>query len=197
MSKNILIGLVGSIGSGKDTAADFLVNNYEFRRESFAASLKDVLSAVFGWDREMLEGKTPESRAWRDQIDQWWSHRLSIANFTPRWALQNWGTEVVRNHFHEEIWIASLENKLRNYTGNVVISDARFTNEVESIQQQGGIIVKIHRDTQTNLSTTIQKHSSEQEWTLIKPNFTINNNGTVKELYSQLRSQVLDHLVSK
>lgn len=197
MGKNILIGLVGSIGSGKDTAADFLVNSYGFRRESFAASLKDVLSAVFGWDRELLEGKTPESRDWRNQIDQWWSQRLSIENFTPRWALQNWGTEVVRNHFHKEIWIASLENKLRNYTGNVVISDARYSNEIESIQQQGGIIVKINRDTLSNLPTTIQTHSSEQEWTLRKPDFIIDNNGTVEELYSQLRSQVLDHLVSK
>ena len=46
----MIIGFVGLIGSGKDTAADYLVNSYEFRRDSFAATLKDAVAAIFGWD---------------------------------------------------------------------------------------------------------------------------------------------------
>ena len=29
---------------------------------------------------------------------------------TPRWVLQYWGTEVCRNNFHSDIWVASVEN---------------------------------------------------------------------------------------
>ena len=61
----MIIGICGFIGSGKDTIADYLVNFHEFKRESFASSLKDAVSAVFGWNREMLEGRTKQSREWR------------------------------------------------------------------------------------------------------------------------------------
>ena len=65
----MIIGIVGLIGSGKDTMADYLVNVHGFRRDSFAATLKDAVSAVFGWDRDMLEGRSRSSRAWREQPD--------------------------------------------------------------------------------------------------------------------------------
>ena len=65
-----IIGICGFIGSGKDTAADYLVNFHGFRRDSFAATLKDAVGAVFGWDRELLEGRTKEARAWT--IRQGW-----------------------------------------------------------------------------------------------------------------------------
>ena len=57
----MLIGLVGLIGSGKDTVAERLVSHHGFVRDSFAQSLKDATASIFGWDREMLEGNT-ESR---------------------------------------------------------------------------------------------------------------------------------------
>ena len=38
-----IIGIVGFIGSGKDTVADYLVNFHRFKRESFANSLKDAV----------------------------------------------------------------------------------------------------------------------------------------------------------
>ena len=139
-----VIGIWGFIGSGKDTAADFLVNFHEFRRESFASALKDAVASVFGWDREMLEGRTKESRAWREQRDDWWSERLGM-NITPRWVLQYWGTEVCRKAFHDDIWIASVENKLRTSMDNIVISDCRFPNEIKAIKQQGGKVIWIQR----------------------------------------------------
>ena len=83
----MIIGICGFIGSGKDTIADYLVNVQHFRRMSFAATLKDAVSSVFGWDREMLEGRTQHSRDWREQRDQWWSQRLG-REITPRLILQ-------------------------------------------------------------------------------------------------------------
>ncbi len=108
----MIIGVTGFIGSGKDTIADYLTTFHGFKRVSFAASLKDAVSAVFGWDRELLEGSTKSSREWREQKDVWWSERLKM-EITPRWVLQYWGTDVLRNHFHTDIWVASVENKLR------------------------------------------------------------------------------------
>ena len=95
----MIIGVCGFIGSGKDTVADYLQNFHEFRRDSFASTLKDAVAAVFGWDRELLEGRTKEARAWREQPDTWWTNRLGPVighEITPRWVLQYWGTEVCR-----------------------------------------------------------------------------------------------------
>ena len=69
----MIIGICGLIGSGKGTVADFLVEHQGFTKISFADKLKDGVASVFDWDREMLEGKTPESRAWREKVDPYWS----------------------------------------------------------------------------------------------------------------------------
>ena len=144
MTKKI-ISVSGLIGSGKDTVANYLTTHHGFKKLAFASSLKDAVSVVFNWDREMLEGATKNSREWRDQIDPWWSKRLDIPHLTPRWVLQHWGTEVLRQGFHDDIWIASLESKLINITDNVVITDARFFNELDVVKKLGGTSVRVVR----------------------------------------------------
>ena len=141
----MIIGICGFIGCGKDTVADYLTNDHGFRRESFAGTLKDAVAHIFGWNREMLEGRSKEAREWREQIDPWWAERLDMPTLTPRWVLQYWGTEVARKAFHDDIWVASLENKLRNSTDDVVISDCRFPNEVDVIHKAGGKVVWVKR----------------------------------------------------
>jgi hypothetical protein len=204
----MIIGICGLIGSGKDTVADYLVNVHEFRRESFAGTLKDAVAAVFGWDRTLLEGRTKSSREWREQVDEWWSARLG-RNITPRWVLQYWGTEVLRRGFHDDIWIASIENKIRNSQDNVVISDCRFPNEIASIRAAGGIIVRtcrgpdpewfraaeiVNRGPTQNLSwasnksvlDTAKVHVSETAWIGTDFDHMLDNNGTMDQLYAQV-----------
>jgi hypothetical protein len=132
---NKIISISGFIGSGKDTAAEYLINNHNFTKLSFAGSLKDAIAVVFGWDRVLLEGETLESRQWREQIDPWWAARLNMPHLTPRWILQYWGTEVCRHGFHKDIWVASLENKILKCKGNIVITDARFANELSVVKK--------------------------------------------------------------
>jgi len=141
----MIIGITGLISSGKDTIADYLTTHMGFKRMSFAASLKDAVSNVFGWDRELLEGSTKASRAWREKVDPWWAERLNMPHLTPRWILQYWGTDVCRNHFHNDIWIASVEHKLLNSPDDIVITDCRFTNEVQAIKNAGGIAIRVQR----------------------------------------------------
>jgi len=207
----MIIGICGFIGSGKDTIADYLVNFHEFRRESFANTLKDAVSSVFGWDRTMLEGRTKEAREWREQVDPWWAARLDMPTLTPRWVLQYWGTEVCRKGFHDDIWIASLENKLRNSKDHVVISDCRFPNEIKSIKDAGGKIIWVKRgelpdwydlalkaNSGHNLSVQELKmrkiHASETAWVGTEFDHIIENNGTVADLYSDAASIIRDQV---
>ena len=209
----MIIGFVGFIGSGKDTAADYLVNFHGFRRDSFANTLKDAVAAVFGWDRTMLEGRTKEAREWREQVDPWWSKRLDMPTLTPRWVLQYWGTEVCRKGFHDDIWIASLENKLRNSKDDIVISDVRFPNEITAIHNAGGKVIRVKRGpepewydaaasanrgpdgnvTWSTSKTKLEKlgiHASETAWVGGDIDITLSNDGTIDELFAAIKNQV-------
>jgi hypothetical protein len=205
----MIIGVCGLIGSGKDTIADYLVNIHEFRRDSFAATLKDAVSAVFGWDRDMLEGRTRSSREWREQQDQWWSTRLGIA-ITPRWILQQWGTEVCRRGFHDDIWIASLENKLRNSRDDVVISDCRFPNEISAIRAQGGYVIRVARGPDPDWFVAARRHLQQgepigqdlphaSEWAWAGTDFDrmILNDGSLDDLYAQINDLLRDLRAAK
>jgi len=209
----MIIGVCGFIGSGKDTIADYLVNLHHFRRESFANTLKDAVSAVFGWDRTMLEGRTKQAREWREQVDAWWAQRLGIPHLTPRYILQQWGTEVCRKNFHDDIWIASLENKLRASTDDIVISDCRFPNEIAAIKKAGGIVVRVVRgpepewyDAAVSLNRgpngnstwalsgrrleQLGVHASETSWVGTQFDVVLDNNGTLDDLYQQVKKLV-------
>ena len=201
----MIIGVCGFIGSGKDTIADYLVNFHEFRRESFANTLKDAVSSVFGWDRTMLEGRTKEAREWREQVDPWWAQRLAMPTLTPRWVLQYWGTEVCRKTFHDDIWIASLENKLRQSKDNVVVSDVRFPNEITAIKNLGGKIVWVQRGAlpewyehavEANAGSNVainemmirKVHASEWAWIGSDFDAILDNNGTIDMLFNQTKN---------
>jgi len=206
----MIIGFVGLIGAGKDTAADYLVNTHGFRRDSFANTLKDAVSAVFGWDRTLLEGRTTEAREWREQPDEWWSNRLGKP-ITPRWVLQYWGTEVCRHGFHDDIWIASLENKMRKTGDNIVISDVRFPNEIKAIHNAGGKVIRIKRgddpkwfdaaiafnrgpDGNSRWALSKQKlekmniHASEYSWAGSNIDHMVYNDTTIDSLFLQIKN---------
>jgi hypothetical protein len=210
-----IIGIVGLIGAGKDTVADYLVNFHQFRRESFANSLKDAVSQVFGWPRDLLEGRTKESRDWRETRDEWWSERLD-RDVTPRWVLQYWGTEVIRKGFHDDMWVASLEYRLLNTKNDIVITDCRFPNEIKAIRAAGGKVVRVKRGVEPewfdaaksmnkgssrNMSWALSKqkieklgvHTSETAWVGQKFDVVLNNDGTIEELYYQIERDIINN----
>ena len=204
----MLIGLCGYIGSGKNAVAEMLVKNHGYEQDSFAKSLKDAVSAVFGWPRELLEGNTPDSREWREAPDTWWTEQLEMP-VSPRLALQVIGTEVFRGKYHNNIWVASLLRRVGDR--KVVVSDVRFPNEIKLIQEYGGKVIWVKRDMpewantgmeasigDENAVMTMQKlgiHSLEWAWTGSQFDYTINNDKGLQELEEStnyLVSNVLD-----
>lgn len=203
----MVIGICGLIGSGKGTVADMLVREFGYTKLSFADSLKDAVAAVFGWPRDMLEGDTAQSRAWRDTPDEWWARRLDMPGLTPRKVLQLWGTEVCRQNWHNDIWILSIERKIRdirllaaeNYTyANIVIPDTRFPNEIETIQKLGGKIWMVKRGTEPKWFIDYRdsgiipsdQHASEYMWAKSQFDAVIENDSDIDALALRVRELV-------
>jgi hypothetical protein len=202
-----IVGLVGFIGAGKGTVADVLVERHDYFKESFANSVKDATAAIFGWSRTLLEGDTPESRAWREQDDKFWSEKLGKP-FSPRLALQLMGTEAGRDVFHPDLWVHTVLRRCQNAPwNNYVIADVRFPNEVKAIHDAGGIIVRVRRGPEPewyNVALKVNKknnyygmaekypdvHFSEWAWIGSEIDFEINNNRTQDDLIERVDSLV-------
>ena len=196
----MIIGMCGLIGTGKDTVADILVNNYNFIKVSFADKLKDGVATVFSWDREMLEGTTDESRTWREQKDEFWS-RETNEHITPRLVLQMFGTDCMRNGFYNGIWVSIVKQQIiNNPNKNFVIPDVRFPNEAKMIKEVNGEVWRICRgpDPQWFISyvkdniVPTDVHESEWQWAKLDFDCVIHNNDTIIDL----KYQVSDHLAS-
>ena len=196
----MIIGICGLIGSGKDTIADHLVKDHKFVKISFADKLKDTVATLFEWDRDLLDGKTEQSRLWREQEDHFWSKELK-KKVTPRYVLQVFGTECMRDGFYDGIWVSMLKKKVtENPDINWVIPDVRFENEVKVLKEIGGEVWWVKRGQLPMWFRMYQDigqkpkdvHASEWQWANAKFDKVFDNDNTI----NSLKSQVQDHLVS-
>lgn len=193
----MILGIVGFIGAGKGTVGD-LLEQRGFKKDSFAAPLKDAVSCIFNWPREMLEGDTEVSRNWRETPDTFWSEKFGKP-FSPRLALQLMGTEAGRNIFHKDIWVISMFNRVKNR--NIVITDVRFKNEIEYIQKNGGYVVRVKRGPEpywyndallaykglAKISSSMaQIHPSEWDWIGCNFDYVIENDGDIQDLDNKI-----------
>ena len=127
-----------------------------------------------------------------------------------RSVLQYWGTEVCRNGFHSDIWVASVENKLRKSTDNIVITDCRFANEILAIKNAGGVVCRIERGPNPewyNHAFNLNKGPTQIGWAIAKDHLNklgvhaseyssvglnydhyLDNNGSIDDLHQQIKS---------
>jgi len=151
MEKRI-IGICGFIGCGKDTVGDILVEEYGYTKISYSDRLKDTVATIFNWDRGMIEGNKPASRAWRETPDEWWSEELGY-DFTPRLAMQRVGTDCMRQGLDDNVWVLIVKKQLEdNPDTKFVIPDVRFFNERDLLRNMGGEVWRV-------------KKGSDPEWT--------------------------------
>jgi hypothetical protein len=195
-----LIGLTGLAGSGKDTIASVLLQEYNYQKLSFADTLKDVLSSMFGWDRFILEGTTEENRAKRTEIDSFWSSKLNT-EITMRSAMTSVGTDLFRKFFNENIWVFSCERKLQDKE-LVVVTDVRFPNEIDMIRRNGGIIIEVQRHLPLWYSKITPQnkynymkinhpevHISEYAWIFDNnPDYVLQNTSSITDLEIKVRN---------
>ena len=192
----MIIGICGLIGSGKGTVADILVEHHNFKKLSFADKLKDGVSAVFGWDRQMLEGDNDESRKWREEKDRFWSKETG-KTITPRLILQLFGTDCMRNGYFDGIWVSLVKQKIiDNPDTNWVIPDVRFPNEVKMIQNAQGEVWQVRRgdlpvwfiDKRDNGVEPTDVHASEWAWIDRDESFEqiIQNDDSLEELLKKI-----------
>ena len=142
-----------------------------------------------------------------------------MPHLTPRWVLQNWGTEVCRYGFHTDIWIASLENKLHKTNEDIVISDCRFPNEISMIKSLGGTTVRVRRGSDPSwyksalavnagmgkIGWSLGKseldkqgiHPSEYAWIGTEFDVTVANDNSIIDLYTSAEQLIVSEIRSK
>ena len=170
-----LIGLYGAPGAGKDTAAGRLVITHGFRAISFAKPLYEAVAAITGLTvLELQDRRNKET-----PID--WIGK------SPRELLQLLGTEFGRNMIHPDIWV---RRAMRDAGEKCVVTDVRFDNEAEAIREAGGFVFEITRPGEAMIAAGAAAYSSEACIDRSHINATIENNGTVRDLWAAVDSVV-------
>ena len=163
-----IIGICGKAGSGKDTVAQYLTENYGYQQLSFAKILKDML-AVAGLGEP----------ANRDDKEK----NIEGFPFSFREAAQTLGTQWGR-HLDKDIWVKLTMRSLKPY-GKYVISDVRFENEATMVRENGFLIHVVGRSVDMGRLGT---HSSEAGIIRKREDELINNSGHISLLHDQIQN---------
>lgn len=186
----MLIAFAGLKGSGKDSAANVLIEEYGFTRVALADRVRDFTYAInpivdveiFGaseWtnDHELVR--------LQDLVDRHgWDH--CKRNYPEvRRLMQAVGTEGGRNLFGENFWIDQLKNKhadLFDEDTRYVLTDARFLNEGKFVQDNGGTLIWITRP-----GLVSDGHASESTELKEVADYFVSNVSTQEELEEDIR----------
>lgn len=147
MNKTFVIGLGHTKRVGKDTFAHFLMDelseqapHVDVIKSSFAHKLKSITHELYRWAGLMPPEfyETPKGEKLREVI-------LPELDKSPRQIWIDFGTTAVRNQVYERTWVDYL---LKNNLGTdlLIVTDVRFPNEAISIQDMGGVLIKVVRD---------------------------------------------------
>lgn len=170
-----VVGLIGRLGSGKTTAADYLVEQYGFSRIKFADPLKDMLRAI-GLTDDHIEGDLKE-----EPCDL-------LMGQTPRHAMQTLGTEWGRNCIDQNLWVR-LWLERAGAKRMVVADDCRFPNEMETIRKNGGTLIRIVPQFPDFKDAPVT-HESERYAMECDVHAEVLNNGSIKEMCQAVYSAV-------
>ena len=172
-----IIAFTGVAGSGKSTAAQYLVERHGFERVRFAGRLKDMMRALGLSERE-IEGDLKEKPC------------ALLAGKTPRYAMQTIGTEWGRDIIDHDLWVRVWADRVAKLPAGkpVVVDDCRFPNEAATVRALGGNIVRIMRPG----AGTSSAHLSETHTHEMRPDITLRNDASLEMFLSYVEQVFCD-----
>lgn len=168
-----LIGIAGSAGSGKDTAASFLKEGFNYKSVAFADPIRAGMKSIIGLQDKHFQHPTKE---------------VVLPEFgkSPRQMMQTLGTDWARELVHKDFWLIlagkNIE-RIRMDGYHAVVTDVRFENEAKYIRESGGAIWHMKRDG----AGTPHVHASEAGVPFAEGDETIDNSGTLGQLLQQVK----------
>jgi hypothetical protein len=167
--------MIGAAGSGKSTAAQYLVEHHGFTRVRLADALKNMLMTM-GLTREQVDGSEKEVPC------------DLLCGKTPRWAMQSLGSEWGRTCIGADVWANATQKTIEwllAQGGRVVVDDVRFQNEADMVNRLGGGLYRVRRP-EVEKPVDENTHASEAEWRNMSVTGEIDNSVGIAFLYHQL-----------
>lgn len=182
MEKKI-IGIHGFARSGKDTIADYIVDNYGFKKIAFADSLREALLTL----NPYVPIEHGSFKPLKVIIEDLGWEVAKIKYPIIRQYMQTFGSDVCRKIFDEDIWVR-LALKKTDDVSRTVFSDVRFENEVENLRKRNAILIKV-----TRLGVnSVNDHESDKGLPDESFDYVVKNDSSLLSLYTNV-----DHLISK
>lgn len=173
----MLIGISGRARSGKDTTADYLVQNYGFTKVAFADDLKEKCKTDFDLSDEQLHGNLKDTTDYR-------------YNKTPREIMQTIGRFY--RSINANFWVDKCFNKLL-LNKNYVLPDVRMPNEHDAIKKLNGLVWRVERSDELRGVVSNPNDISETSLEYYSFDLKLNNNGTFVYLYNQIDNWMINH----
>ena len=212
--QNIIpVGIAGPMGGGKSTVCQKLMHpgcsllvmsdrlwHWALNTASHAAVLKRMLEAM-GVPKMQLYG-TQAEKAQSCEVLMGKSARHAMQTLGTEWGRKCIDPKVWLNCFNREvIRIAQLEDHYNTldyrepfrYLG-VLSDDVRFPNEVENIQEQGGIVFWLEGRQLAECDETQASHRSEQDLSKLPGVITIDNSGELVDTEESIYKHIDLHL---
>jgi hypothetical protein len=179
----MIIGLSGYARSGKDTIADYLVENHGFVKLSFATPMRE---ALYRLNPEITDVSNLTYK-FKQAVDLFGWEDMKTYFPEYRGLMQRMGTEVGREMFGEDFWV---QQALKQVTpeANFVFSDVRYQNEANSVQAAGGEVWRVERPG----VKAANDHNSEHDLDNYKFDHRIMNYGPIEDLYQTVTTILTD-----
>lgn len=187
----MIIAFSGTKGSGKDTAAGMVADEFSHARAyAFAGELKRICRAVFGLSVAQTDGwakevPLPEAIDMDDYLKQLQEAFVGdpvpllapagcVAR-TPRQLLQYFGTEYVRAAV-PDYWVRFVLERA-SLDALALITDCRFQNEVDAVRGAGGVVIRINR-----FASPADAHESEAGIAKLRGCIDVDNTSSLDDL---------------
>jgi hypothetical protein len=190
---NTSIMLSGWKGSGKDEIAKYLTSNHGFKRVAFADILKDHVSKVYSIDRSFIDTNkedplfqysfNPVNSYDQAIFSELKCHLAKVGDeyyWTPRALCILEGN--TKRCVDPNYWVKKALNNI-NKDANIVITDCRFPNEVETVNFYSNSchVVRVDR-----FDSTTSTDASERSMDNYSFDYIIKNKRDIEDLHEAI-----------